>query len=172
METPVPLEDHVFSIDINVPRRRVWDAILKTGAIQRFMMNTVLESTLEPGARMLYYSPNRKYVFVVGEVLEVIPERKFSHTYMFTTQSEAPSIVTWEFEDIPAGCRVTLTHSGWTTQVKTHKDVGGGWRMILDALKSELETGKIPLKMRLTYGLMGATAFMLPRSARAEGMEK
>lgn len=168
MDIPEPLEDHVLSVDINVPRTRVWEAITETGAIQRFMMNTVLESTLEPGARMLYYSPNRKYVFVVGEVLEVIPERRFRHTYMFTTQGEAPSIVTWEFEDIAEGCRVTLTHSGWTTQVKTHKDVGGGWRMILDALKSELETGTIPFKLRMMYTVMGKLAFLLPKTARAE----
>ncbi|HXV61783.1 MAG TPA: SRPBCC domain-containing protein [Vicinamibacteria bacterium] len=162
------LKNHVLTIEIGVPRQRVWEEITKTGRIQRAMVNTVLESNLVPGSKLRYYSPNMKHVFVVGEVIEVSPPRKFSHTYLFTTRREEPSLVTWELEETSGGCRVTLTHGGWTDQVKTHREVVGGWREILDALKSELERGSIPLKTRLSYGAMSSLAFLLPKTRVSE----
>ncbi len=160
------LEDHVFSIVINVPVSQVWNEITKTGRIQRAVVNTILESDLRPGSKLRYYSPSKNRVFVVGEVVEIVPLRKFSHTYMFTFRPEPPTLVTWELEEVPGGCRVTLTHGGWTTQVQTHKGVAGGWREILQLLKVELETGDIPLRKKASYFVMNALSFMLPRSTR------
>ena len=119
-----------------------------------------------------YYSPDRRRVFVVGEVVECIPPKKFTHTYMFTFRPEQPSLVTWELEEIAGGCRVTLTHSGWTNQVKTHKGVAGGWREILNLLKAELETGDIPLKTKIIYRVQGALMFMLPKLTKVEEVAK
>lgn len=166
------MKDHVLSIEIKAPRQRVWDEITKLGRVQRALMNTVLESALTPGAKLRYYSPDKRRVFVVGEVVEVKPPRRFSHTYMFTTRPETPTLVTWELDEIPGGCRVTLIHSGWTDQVKTHKGVAGGWRQILDVLKAELETGDIPLKTKMMYGVMGALMFMLPKATKVEEVQK
>lgn len=166
------LEDRVLSIDIMVPRERVWEEITKTGRVQRAMMNTLLESQLVPGAKLRYYSPNRKRVFVVGEILEIDPPARLRHTYLFTTRAETPTVVTWELEEIPDGCRVTLTHGGFTDQTTTHQEVVGGWRMILEAMKAELETGRLPLKTRVMYGLMGAMSPFLPKQTRAEEVDK
>lgn len=166
------MQDHVLSIDIMVPRQKVWDEITKLGRVQRALMNTVLESALVPGAKLRYYSPDRKRVFVVGKVVEITPPAKFSHTYMFTTRPETPSLVTWELKEIPGGCRVTLTHSGWTDQVKTHKSVVAGWRQILDVLKTELETGDIALKTKLMYGMMNAFMFMMPGTTKTAAVER
>jgi uncharacterized protein YndB with AHSA1/START domain len=166
------LADHVLAIEINAPRQRVWDEITKTGRIQRAVMNTVLECTLAPGRKLRYYSPDRRRVFVVGEIVAVEPPRRFAHTFMFTTRPERPSLVTWELEDIPGGCRVTLTHSGWTDQSKTHGGVRDGWRRILDLLKREVETGDIPFGTKLNYRVLGALAFLLPRATRTEEVER
>jgi uncharacterized protein YndB with AHSA1/START domain len=167
-----PLDEHVFTIDIQAPRQKVWDEITKTGRIQLAMHNTVLESTLIPGSKLRYYSPDRKRVFVVGEVVEVAPPRRFSHTFKFTMRDEAPSLVTWELEETPTGCRVTLVHSGWTNQVKTHKGVVSGWREILGILRRELETGSIPVRVRLFYAVMNHLMFMLPKSTKVEEVGK
>lgn len=166
------MQDHVLSIDIMVPRQKVWDEITKLGRVQRALMNTVLETALAPGARLRYYSPDKKRVFIVGKVVEVSPPSKFSHTYMFITRPETPSLVTWELKEIPGGCRVTLTHSGWTDQVKTHKAVVGGWRQILDVLKTELETGDIAFKTKVLYGMMNAFMFMMPKATTVVEVEK
>ncbi len=166
------LKDLVLEIDINVPRQKVWDEITSTGRIQKALYNTVLETDLTPGARLRYYSPNKKRVFVVGEVVEVSPPYTFSHTYMFVQRSEEPTLVTWTLEEIPTGCRVKIVHSGFTNQVKTYDSSGGGWKEILAILKADLETGVIPLKIRVMYSLMNVFMFMMPKSTTIEEVEK
>ena len=89
-----PIEDHVLSIEIKTSVQNVWNEITKTGKIQRALYNTVLETDLTPGSRLRYYSPDKKRVFIVGEVVEVDPPTKFSHTYKFTQQDEPPTLVT------------------------------------------------------------------------------
>ncbi len=169
----LPLKDHVFTIDIAVPRQRVWDEITKTGRIQLALNNTVLESPMTPGSKLRYYSPSRKRVFVVGEIVEVTPPRRFSHTFkLLMNGADAPSLVTWELEETAAGCRVTLTHSGWTDQVKTHKGTAAGWIEILNILKQQLETGDIPMKTKVIYALMGASMFLLPKATKVEEVDK
>ncbi|MEZ4416026.1 MAG: SRPBCC domain-containing protein [Gemmatimonadota bacterium] len=159
------LPDHVVSIHISVPVQKVWDEITKTGRIQRALYNTVLESSLEPGARLRYYSPDRKRVFVVGEVVEVEAPRKFSHTYWFTMwKGGPPTLVTWELAEEAGGCRVTVTHSGWTAEHEAREKSGAGWREILGLLKADLETGQIPLKTRMLYTVMGWFSFALPKT--------
>ncbi len=165
MTEPSSLPAHVVSIHIDVPVQRVWDEITKTGGVQKALYNTVLESDLRPGSRLRYYSPDRKRVFIVGEVVEVDPPRKLAHTYWFTTwKSGGPTLVTWELEEEAGGCRVTVTHSGWTTEHQAPEKVAAGWREILGLLKGEIETGKLPLKTRALYRVMGWFMFALPRT--------
>ncbi len=167
------LPPFITSVDIMVPIQKVWTEITKTGSIQPAIYNTVLEMQPAPGSRLRYYSPNRKRVFVLGEVLELEPPRKFKHTYHFLMNGkEPPTVVTWELAEIPGGTRVTLTHAGFTA---AHKGAGkqqAGWQEILGLLKSELETGGIPFKTRMMYGMMGAMSFMLPRSTKVEEAER
>jgi len=166
--TAKPLPDQVLSIDIKAPIQRVWQEITKTGAIQRAVNNTVLESAMTPGAKLRYYSPSKKRVFVVGEIVEVAPPRRFSHTWKFTMSPDSPTLVTWDLAEVPGGCRVTLTHSRWTDAAKMYKRVGGTWREILRLLKLEIETGDIDLKAKMTYGMFGAFEFMLPGTTTVE----
>jgi len=162
------LPERVVSIHIAAPVDRVWAEITKVGAVQRALFDTVLECELRPGSRLRYYSADRKRVFVVGEVVEVDPPRRFVHTYRFTTwKTETPTLVAWELAEEAGGCRVTITHSGWTSEHgKLAEDTGAGWRGILRVLKQEMETGRIPWKTRLMYRVMGWFSFMLPRSTR------
>jgi uncharacterized protein YndB with AHSA1/START domain len=91
-------QEHVVSIEIAAPVQKVWDEITKTGRIQRALYNTVLDSTLQPGAKLRYYSPDRKRVFIVGEVVEVVPLRRFVHTFVMMLRPEPPTLVTWTLE--------------------------------------------------------------------------
>jgi uncharacterized protein YndB with AHSA1/START domain len=167
------LPDHVVSIHIAVPVKRVWDEITKTGRIQRALYNTVLESELRPGAKLRYYSPDRKRVFIVGEVVEVKPPHKFSHTYrMLMNGVEEPTLVTWTLEEEHQGTRVTILHSGWTTAHKAPEKVAGGWREILGLLKADLETGKLPAKTRFMYAMMSMFMFMLPKTTKREFVDE
>lgn len=157
------LGDVVYSIDIGVPVQEAWDELTKLGKIQVPMMNTVLECDLEPGAAMRYYNPSRKRILVVGTLMEIEPPHRMVHTYRFTDLDESETVVTWQLDAIPAGVRVTVTHSRFTDQNGTHGRVKGGWNWILQTLKSVLETGRAPLKVRVLYGLMGAMSFLQPK---------
>ena len=163
--TTVP--DRVCSIVINVPVQKVWDEITKTGSIQRPVYNTLLDVDLKPGGRMRYYSPDKKRVFVAGEVLEVDPPRTFRHTYIFTMKPDRITEVAWELEEVPEGCRVTITHAGWTTE-KEAKKHEAGWIEILGLLKSELETGDISGKTKLLYRIQGLFMFAMPKTTTTE----
>lgn len=167
------LPDQVASIRIEVPRERVWSEITRTGSVQKALYNTVLDTELRPGARLRYYSPDRKRVFIVGEVVSVDPPRSFSHTYWFTTwKSGPPTIVTWELEDEGDACRVTVTHSGWTEEHDKPEKSGAGWKQILGLLKHELETGDIPLGTKFMYGMMGMFMFAMPASTKTEYIDE
>ena len=169
---PAPLPDHVVSIHIAVPVRRVWDEITKTGRVQRALYNTVLECDLKPGGRLRYYSPDRKRVFIVGEIVTVDPPRKFAHTYMFTSDTTPPTLATWELTEESGGTRVTITHSGWTTAHKAPHKVAAGWREILNLLKQDLETGDIPLKTKIIFQLMTWFMFLMPKTTKTEYADK
>jgi uncharacterized protein YndB with AHSA1/START domain len=172
MTADATLPDQVISIHIAVPIRRVWDEITKTGRIQRSLYNTVLECELRPGSRLRYYSADRTRVFIVGEVVRVEPPRIFAHTYRFTTwKAGPPTLVTWELTEEAGGCRVTITHSGWTDEHAAPEKTGAGWREILDLLRHELETGELPVKARIVFRLMGWLAFLLPRTTRTEDVD-
>lgn len=164
---------HVLSIDIHVPVQQVWDEITRTGSVQRPLFNCVLDTELRPGSRLRYYSADRKRVFIVGEVVEVDPPRKFAHTHHFVQNGHEPAtLVTWELTEIPSGCRVTLTHSGFTGAHKAPAKQKAGWQQILGLLKRELETGTIPFGTRLLYAVMGLTMWVLPKSTKVEEVEK
>lgn len=173
MDDAASLPEHVASIHIGVPVERVWEEITRTGRVQRALYNTVLETDLRPGARLRYYSPDRKRVFIVGEVVEVDPPRRFSHTYLFTMwKSGGPTMVTWELEPEGEGCRVTVTHSGWTEAHEAPEKVAAGWREILGLLKSDLETGTLPLKTRIMYRVMDWLSFALPKTTKTEHVDR
>lgn len=165
------LPDKICSIVIQAPVDKVWDEITKTGSLQRPVYNTFLDVDLQPGGRLRYYSPDRKRVFVAGEVLEVDPPRKLRHTYIFTMKPEPVTEVTWELEEVAGGCRVTLTHAGWT-DAKDARKHEAGWNEILGLLKSEIETGQIPFKTRAMYWVQGKFMWAMPGTTRTEHADK
>ena len=161
-----PLPDQVCSVVIGVPVQTVWDEITKTGSVQRPLYNTVLSVDLREGGRMRYSSPDGKRVFVAGEILEIDPPRLLRHTYIFTMKPEEITEVTWLLEEVPEGCRVTLTHAGWSSEKDAKKHLAG-WVEILGLLKSELEEGDIPGKTKLIYWLQSRMGWALPKTTRS-----
>lgn len=161
-------DERVVSIYIDAPIERVWDEITKTGSLQRPLYNTVLIGDLAPGSRLRYASKDHKHVFVVGEVLEVTAPTRFVHSYIMTMNPDPETTVAWDLAEEGSGCRVTLTHSGWTDQHTTAEKTAKSWTEILGLLKSEVETGDIPLKTRLTYRLMGLFSFALPKRTSSD----
>ncbi len=161
-------QERVATIFIDAPVEAVWEEITKTGSVQRPLYNTVLSPDLAPGSRLRYASRDGSRVFVVGEVIEVTPPNRFVHTYVMTLDPDPETTVTWELAAEGDGCRVTLTHSGWTDGHRTMEKTAKSWIEILELVKSEVESGSIPLKTRLAYRAMAMFSFALPRRTTAK----
>ena len=161
-----PLQ-HAFEIRIRGSIQAVWDEITKRGAVQRPLMDTVLECDLKPGSPFRYTSPNGKYAMVSGKILEIEPPRRLVHTYQFSHLQDPPSRIVWELEQVGEEVRVTLLHDDFTGETQTYKMVKGGWAQILANLKSWIETGNIPLGARFQYAIFRVMMpFVLPKQCR------
>ncbi|MGH1493627.1 MAG: SRPBCC domain-containing protein [Acidimicrobiales bacterium] len=168
MSTEPSKRERVVSLFIDAPIERVWDEITKTGSVQRALYNTTMIGDLSPGSRIRFTSADHKRVFVVGEVIEVTPPTRFVHTYIMTMEQDPETEIAWDLTPEGSGCRVTLTHSGWTDEHTTEDKTVKAWGEILSLLKSEIETGSLPLKTRITYAMMGLFSFALPKRTTAE----
>ncbi len=157
-------------IEVAAPIEAVWAELTRMDAKQRAMMDTVLRSTLQPGAPLSYASPDGKRVFIVGRVMEVDPPRRLVHSQRLTTRDDPFTVVTWDLEPIGGGTRVTLRHSGWPADTPKLDQVDGTWAMILPELKRLLEAGSISTKLKLQYALYRAFMWAMPKTTRPENV--
>ena len=106
-----------------------------------------------------------KYVIVVGEITDFSPPRRFAHTFRFTQYDDPVCEVIYELKELAAGVECTLTVDRMPVGSKTAKDMQGGGGMIVNTLKSVVETGKPPLKIRLMYAMFSVLEFVLPKKS-------
>src|SRR5262245_4698705 len=158
--------EHVFEIRIAGRIEAVWAEITKRGAVQRPVMDTVLVSDLRPGSPFKYLSPDGRYWFVEGKILEVDPPRRLVHTYQFTMTPDPPSRVTWALEQVGDEVRVRVVHDQFDSATKTYKSVKGGWAGILQNLKLWIETGDIGRWTKVQYAIGRPLMRFLPKQCR------
>ena len=163
-------ERQVHVVEIKAPVSEVWAEITKLKQLQKPMFNTVLETDFKPGSRMIYRSEDGKRVFIIGEVHEFLPPKRFVHTFRFTNLAESPTLVEWTLEEKAGVTRVTVTHSKFVDQKKTADSVRTSWVDILSNIKAVVETGNVPLKTRLIHAMMQAFMFMAPKDTLRENI--
>jgi uncharacterized protein YndB with AHSA1/START domain len=153
------------SITIAAPIETVWAEITKVGARQRAQLDSVLETTFEPGDPLYYKSEDGSRVFMVGRVLEVDPPTTFRHTQVLTMRDDPLTVVAWHLEAVPEGTRVTLVNSGWPADATMDK-VDSTWKQILESLRTVVETGDVSRRQKVTLFLMRRFMFMMPAATR------
>ena len=154
------------SITVGAPIDAVWAEITKVGARQRAQLDSVLETTFQPGDPLYYRSADGSRVFMVGRVLEFDPPTTFRHTQMLTMRDDPLTVVGWHLESVPEGTRVTLVNSGWPAEAKMDK-VDATWKGILASLKTLIETGDVSSRQKVTLFFMRRFMFLMPRSTKA-----
>jgi uncharacterized protein YndB with AHSA1/START domain len=142
MSTP----KHVYEVYIRTTPEKLWQAITSADATrQYYQRGLAVDSAWQPGQPICYRSPDGK-AWVEGELLEVDPPRRLSHTFigLFADpqRAERPSRVTWEIEQQGDVCRLTLVHDDFEGETETYGGVAHGWPVILSGLKTLLETGE------------------------------
>jgi uncharacterized protein YndB with AHSA1/START domain len=147
MTTTTAPATHVHTVFIKATPEQLWDAITKPEFTQQYYYGSVIDSTFEPGAPYASWTADRQQQFVAGQVLEVDPPRRLSHTWRTlwdaAAAAEQPSRVSWVIEPQPGGItQLTVTHDQLEASPKTAESVAGGWSYVLSGLKTLLETGK------------------------------
>jgi uncharacterized protein YndB with AHSA1/START domain len=160
------LPDLLQTITIAAPINAVWAELTKLSAKQRAMMDTVLSTTFEPGAPLLYKSPDGKIAFIVGRIIEATAPHRLVHSWQLTTRDDPPTVVTWELEEIEDGTRVTLRHTGFPEGTEKLDGVDRTWLMILRELKRLLETGDISRELKVRYAVMRRFMWAMPAKTR------
>jgi len=159
----------VTKVVIKAPIQAVWDELTKTGEAQKAMFNMVMHTTgLRPGAMIQMRTISNKYVGVVGEVLEIDPPHKFSHTFRFTNYDDPWCKVTYELKEVEGGTEFTLTSEEVPADTKTENQMRSGGDMISNTLKSIVESGKPPLGIRMLHVIFKLTEFMAQASTKVE----
>ncbi|MEE8599598.1 SRPBCC domain-containing protein [Euzebya tangerina] len=155
------------AIDIKAPITDVWDEITKLGTVQRAMMDTVLRTVLEVGAKLRYTSRDGSRSFIVGEFTEIDAPTRLQHTYSMTMRDDPDTLVTWSLEDLDGTTtRVTVTHTGWPSDTKGLEQIDSTWGGILSDLKLLLETGSISTGSRLKFAIMRRFHWALPKATK------
>ncbi|HSR24683.1 MAG TPA: SRPBCC family protein, partial [Candidatus Eisenbacteria bacterium] len=136
----------VYQLFIKATPEQVWDAITKPELVAQYFHGARQESTYEVGTPIKSWSPDRSKLWGDNIVLESDPPKRLSHSwrslYDEEMAAEEESRVTWEIEPQEGGyCKLTLVHDRLEGAPKTAANVRG-WQLILDGLKTLVETGK------------------------------
>lgn len=136
---------HIQQIHIRTTPDRLWQAITRASDTRNYFYGTAVDSTWQKGAALTYRNPDGTLA-AEGMVLEADPPRKLVHTFSAlwdeAVTKDPPHRVTWTIEPMGPVCRLTVEHEGFERESATLKSVQGGLGVILDGLKTLLETGK------------------------------
>lgn len=158
-----------FQVWIDASLEDVWAEITRTDApIAAFFNSRMDTRRLGPGSRLAMRSPDGKYTGVVGEILECNPPHRFAHTFKFTQFEDPECKVRYDLVAEDGGVRFTLTIEDLPAGTRTEKQMVRGGTMIVNTLKSVLETGRPSTGTRFLFLLFKLTAFATPKKCRSE----
>lgn len=162
------LERAVFKIFIKGRIEDVWREITKTDEVQKVMFNMKMDCDLKVGSPWRMRSKDGKYTGIVGDVLVHEPPHRYAHTFKFTQFDDPRCVMRYELEEAEGGVQFTMVCEEMPVDTKSTKQMKQGGQMIVDNLKSIVETGKLPLSTRLLYLLFAATTPFTPARLKSE----
>lgn len=138
-------ENVVVKQRVNAPVEKVWNALTDKSEMKEWYFD-IPDFELGIHNEFNFYEPGgeNKYYYH-GEILEVITNEKFKHSWTYPEFSKEKTIVRWELEKDGEGTVVTLTHKGLENFDHLGKDFQKesfeeGWNDILGkSLKEFLE---------------------------------
>jgi len=153
LETP-PMDtyDHVYSVFIQAPPERVWQAITDGAETERYYYGTRVASTWDAGAPLVYTYPDGTTA-ADGTVLEIDPPKRLKMTFHARwdpeVEAEGPVELDWVLDLAGEATKLTVTTTGLKAGSKTAEDFAGGMVYIVSGLKTLVETGQ-PLAVGAT----------------------
>ncbi len=140
----MPKPRHVHEIYVRTTPERLWAALTEPGDVRRYYFGCEFEAPLVIGEPYRMVGPDGPAID--GTVVELEPPRRLVVTFhvLFdvAAETEAPTTVTWEITRMNADvCRLSLVHEDFGGLSATWSITRTGWRVVLDGLKTWIETG-------------------------------
>ena len=136
---------HVYEIYVRATPERIWEAITNPELTRDYFYGTRVSSGWTKGSRLAYAYPDGKLV-AEGTVLEADPPRRLVHTFSALWDEEVTPdrahTVVWTITPMGPSCRVSVEHRDFDGETATFRSVSGGLSLILNGLKTLLETGE------------------------------
>ncbi|WP_226064656.1 SRPBCC family protein [Kaistella polysaccharea] len=105
-------ENVVIKQRVNAPVEKVWNALTDKAQMKEWYFD-IPDFELGVHNEFNFYEPGEEKKFHHhGQILEVIPQEKFKHTWSYPEFSKDKSIVKWRLEEDQDGTVITLTHKG------------------------------------------------------------
>jgi uncharacterized protein YndB with AHSA1/START domain len=133
----------VYVIYIASTPDKVFKALTDPGQSARYWFGYEVTSEWKVGAEFALVKDGKRWD--TGKVLEYDPPRRLSYSFHPEhdgLESEKPSRVVFDLEEINGQVKLTMTHDGFEERSQVLPKVQAGWPSILSSLKSLLETGK------------------------------
>ena len=135
---------HVYEVFIRSTPERIWEAITRADMTRDYFYGTLVSSEWKAGATLRYTYPDGRLA-AEGTVLEVDAPRRLVHTFSATWDEQvapdAPHRVIWTLSPMGAMTRLTVEHFDFDGETATYRSVRGGLSLILNGMKTLLETG-------------------------------
>jgi uncharacterized protein YndB with AHSA1/START domain len=141
----------VYVVYIKTSKEKLWEAITSPKFTEQYFFHTRVTSDFKKGSEISYFmtgEDGNEAIPVKGKIIEIDPPNRLVHTFQHTGNHAGaenysePSRVVYEIEEMGDLVKLTLTHDEFKDDMETYKSVGGGWPMIVNSLKTFLETGK------------------------------
>jgi uncharacterized protein YndB with AHSA1/START domain len=143
MTTEAALTTQVYQVSINATAEQIWEAITTPAWTAQYFFGARISVVPD---RYLSEGPDGA-IWGDSGVEEFDPPHRLVHgwrsLYDPDLAGEDESRVTWEIKPEDGSCLLTVTHDRLEGAPKTATEVAGGWRGILERLKSLLETGSV-----------------------------
>ncbi|MEO6682190.1 MAG: SRPBCC family protein [Ginsengibacter sp.] len=99
-------------IHIKEPASKIWEALTQKNKMKEWYFD-IPDFEFKEGAVFNFYEPgDAKQFHHRCEIKEIVPGKKFSHTWTHPELSKGESIVTWILEEEGGQTNVTLQHEG------------------------------------------------------------
>ena len=138
-------ENVVVKQRVNAPVERVWNALTDKAQMKEWYFD-IPDFELGVHNEFNFFEPGGENKFHHrGEILEMIPNQKFKHSWFYPEFSKEKTIVKWELKEDREGTIITLTHKGLENLGHLGKDFQKdsfeqGWNDIIGrSLKSYVE---------------------------------
>lgn len=137
------------AFEVSAPRQEVWTAFVETEVPRSYYFDTVLQAELEAGGRWRFVTEDRGRLLASGEIVELEPPARLVLTFAAADLEDAPSRLAIGLEAVDGGTRVEVTHGAFAGETATFRRFRRAHPLALSAMKSVLETGRLPLRARI-----------------------